>query len=190
MASADIVRGETLAKALILMSVGIAGWAFGKFIRLVLRLRRMTAVLAAIPKAPPPAGAGLLGRLVHVCFGPVIPLIQGTPWEVMRHWVATCPPIVRIRIFMRPCVIVGSAAGLKRIFQVNPHTLPGCSRRDLHVSISATRPDPALCAPLKQPDSLRRLAIGCLGKGRHCGALSTCSLDGNFCFSRKRRNAA
>lgn len=43
---------------------------------------------------------------------------RGTPWEVMRQWVTECPPIVRIRILMRPCVIVGSAAGLKRIFQV------------------------------------------------------------------------
>lgn len=44
---------------------------------------------------------------------------RGTPWEVMRQWVADCPPIVRIRILLRPCVIVGSAAGLKRIFQVH-----------------------------------------------------------------------
>lgn len=34
---------------------------------------------------------------------------------------AACPPIVRIRILLRPCVIVGSAAGLKRIFQVPLH---------------------------------------------------------------------
>jgi hypothetical protein len=37
----------------------------------------------------------------------------------MRQWVTESPPIVRIRILMRPCVIVGSAAGLKRIFQVS-----------------------------------------------------------------------
>ena len=57
-------------------------------------------------------------RAVHDWFGPILPLLWGTPWEVMRDWVARSPPIVRIRILMRPCVVVGSAAGLKRIFQV------------------------------------------------------------------------
>lgn len=108
-------NAETVKRLLILVFVSMAGLKLGRFINAVQRVQQMTAVMASVPTPRPPQG--IFAGLIHRLLGPAIPLLIHTPWEVMRQWVADSPPIVRIRILMRPCVIVGSAEGLKRIFQ-------------------------------------------------------------------------
>ena len=49
-------------------------------------------------------------------------MMLGTSWEVMKEMVQAAMPIVRLRIGYRHVVIVGDAAGIKRIFQVHPPT--------------------------------------------------------------------
>ena len=55
---------------------------------------------------------------IHWALGPVVPLFLGTPWDVMRDWLLTAMPVVHLRIGFRHVVLVGDAAGMKRIFQV------------------------------------------------------------------------
>ena len=52
--------------------------------------------------------------------GHVLPLLRGTPWELMATWVSKAPPLVKLRIMQRHLVVVGSAEGLKRVFQARP----------------------------------------------------------------------
>ena len=58
---------------------------------------------------------------MHWALGPVVRLFLGTPWEELKLMVMDSMPIVRIRIGFRHVVIVGDAAGIKRIFQVTLH---------------------------------------------------------------------
>ena len=76
----------------------------GRFVALYTRIARG---LSSIPEAP--HGSWLLGH--------VLPLLRGTPWELMQQWVAERPPLVKLRIMQRHLVVVGSAEGLKRVFQ-------------------------------------------------------------------------
>ena len=56
---------------------------------------------------------------IHWALGPVVPLFLGTPWDVMRGWLQDAhSPVVHHRIGFRHVVLVGDAAGMKRIFQV------------------------------------------------------------------------
>ena len=95
----------------------------------------------------------------NIFIGHVLPLLKGTPWNIMAAWVMSSPPLVcqtitqlhansfapeiasnhtflpasrtciagrghcllqvRLRILQRSMVIVGSAEGLKRVFQTN-----------------------------------------------------------------------
>lgn len=110
-------NAEVVIRVLIIVFVSVLGVKLGRLLNAVKQIQRMTAVMASIPTPAAPQGA--LPRLINWLLGPVVPLMRHTPWEVMKEWVAESPPIVRIRILMRPCVIVGSAEGLKRIFQVH-----------------------------------------------------------------------
>lgn len=78
--------------------------------RFVASYTRIARGLRSVPEAP--HGSWLLGH--------VLPLLRGTPWELMQQWVAERPPLVRLRIMQRHLVVVGSAEGLKRVFQVRP----------------------------------------------------------------------
>lgn len=104
-----------ISRGAILLLTMWVGLMFGRLLRQLTKLRHIQRVLQPIPKPPTPS-APLL-KWVYKLFGPVIPLYLGTPWEVMRGYLADSPPIVRLRIMLRPLVLVGSAAGLKRIFQ-------------------------------------------------------------------------
>ena len=66
---------------------------------------------------------------IHWALGPVVPLFLGTPWDVMRDWLLASMPVVHLRIGFRHVVLVGDAAGMKRIFQV-PHALRSQLFRD------------------------------------------------------------
>lgn len=55
---------------------------------------------------------------MYWALGPVVPLFLGTPWDVMRDWLLAAMPVVHLRIGFRHVVLVGDAAGMKRIFQV------------------------------------------------------------------------
>ena len=79
----------------------------GRFVASYMRIARG---LSSVPEAP--HGSWLLGH--------VVPLLRGTPWELMQQWVAERPPLVKLRIMQRHLVVVGSAEGLKRVFQARP----------------------------------------------------------------------
>lgn len=110
-----LVKSGGAWRLLLLALMFAAGIALGRLAKSLRGIQRMQQQLQGVPAPAPPSQP--LHRWLHEWLGPVLPLYRGTPWEVMRQWVADCPPIVRIRILLRPCVIVGSAAGLKRIFQ-------------------------------------------------------------------------
>lgn len=76
--------------------------------RLVASYTRIMRGLSSVPEAP--HGHWLLGH--------VLPLLHGTPWDLMAAWVAEQPPLVKLRILQRHLVVVGSAEGVKRVFQV------------------------------------------------------------------------
>ncbi len=127
----------TAGKLALLLALLAAGVLAASFARTLLNVQRIQRRLAAVPAPAPPTAP--LQRWLHEWLGPIVPLYKNTPWEVMRQWVAESPPIVHIRILLRPCVIVGSAAGLKRIFQVRadgpscepkPETALQCRARD------------------------------------------------------------
>jgi len=58
----------------------------------------------------------------------VLPLLRGTAWDLMAEWVAEQPhwsSVVKLRIMQRHMVVVGSAEGVKRVFQVGT-AAPAC----------------------------------------------------------------
>ena len=75
----------------------------------------------------------------HWALGPVVPLFLGTPWDVMHGWLADAMPVVHHRIGFRHVVLVGDAAGMKRIFQVRRPEPPIVDRRTHVLSDSTGR---------------------------------------------------
>jgi len=84
-----------------------------------------------------------------------VPLFLGTPWDVMRGWLEASPPVVHHRIGLRHVVLVGDAAGMKRIFQA-------CSDTARHPCCTFSACDkgaPACCCALP---GLCRAIVGLL----------------------------
>ena len=44
-------------------------------------------------------------------------LLRGCPWEMMHKWVTEKLPVVHVQIANMAFVLVGSAEGVKRVFQ-------------------------------------------------------------------------
>ena len=44
-------------------------------------------------------------------------LLGGCPWELMHGWVTQDPPVVHVQILNMAFILVGTAEGVKRVFQ-------------------------------------------------------------------------
>jgi len=44
-------------------------------------------------------------------------LLGGCPWELMHSWLVENPPVMHVQILNMAFVLVGTAEGVKRVFQ-------------------------------------------------------------------------
>ena len=49
--------------------------------------------------------------------GNALTLLRGCPWELMHDWVVRLGPVVHVQIASMSFVLVGSAEGVRRVFQ-------------------------------------------------------------------------
>ena len=49
--------------------------------------------------------------------GNALTLLRGCPWELMHDWVVRLGPVVHVQIANMSFVLVGSAEGVRRVFQ-------------------------------------------------------------------------
>lgn len=54
--------------------------------------------------------------------GHALTLLRGCPWEIMHKWVVSNPPIVHVQIMNMAFILVGSAEGVKRVFQTGANS--------------------------------------------------------------------
>ena len=70
-------------------------------------------------------GCSLVGMLTKVAYaapqifllGNALTLLRGCPWELMHDWVVRLGPVVHVQIANMSFVLVGSAEGVRRVFQ-------------------------------------------------------------------------
>jgi cytochrome P450 len=100
-------KEDQLHLVLVLTGGALLVLFFLRVLKFTSRWIRVAIGTRSVPAAP--QGSWLFGHALAVA--------GSCPWEKMHDWIRSCPPIVRIRLLHRTGVLVGSAQGLKRIFQ-------------------------------------------------------------------------
>ena len=85
----------------------VAGLAIGQLVISLTASWRVARVLRKVPSAP--GGDRPLGHIWS--------LWNSTPWELLTEWLMQNPPIVKVNIFLRKMVLVGSPEALKEVYQ-------------------------------------------------------------------------
>lgn len=117
-AAASTAMATRLHTAAALLFAALLAYGLLRLARFIASYVRIARGLSSVPEAP--HGHWLLGH--------VLPLLRGTAWDLMAEWVAEQPhwsSVVKLRIMQRHMVVVGSAEGVKRVFQVGT-TAPAC----------------------------------------------------------------
>lgn len=106
-----------LLSALVIASIYLTGWsgllavtgALTAFhaLRTFAAAWRVAWILRTVPAAP--GGSKPFGHIWR--------LLNCTAWEQLCEWVMQNPPIVKINLVLRKMVLVGSAQGLKEVYQ-------------------------------------------------------------------------
>ena len=76
---------DGLYRAAMLVGTVLVSLAIAQLVRSLARMVMIGRGLADIPSAP--GGNPLIGH--------VLPLLKGTPWDIMAAWVQDSPPLVR-----------------------------------------------------------------------------------------------
>jgi hypothetical protein len=103
-----VFQSQSLPRQVAAILLGL--WAVLLLRRFLLFTSRWTRIAYGLRNMPGPSGGNLL-------LGDTLAMVSGRTWDVMFKWVEKVP-IAKFRLLYRTGVLVGDAAGLKRVFQV------------------------------------------------------------------------